>query len=141
VISLIDDKASSRFAQRCIAAGALLMLLGVMLGAFGAHVLQSHLTPQRLASYQTGVQYQFLHALGLLVVGLLAHLTTPTRKLRVAAALMLAGVALFSGSIYAMAFGAPRWLGMITPVGGVSMMIAWALIAAHAFHLTRARAR
>jgi uncharacterized membrane protein YgdD (TMEM256/DUF423 family) len=137
-VNSVDDNSWSRFAARCIAAGAVLMLLGVMLGAFGAHALQPRLTPQRLASYQTGVHYQFLHALGLLAIGLLAQLSgRPARRLRVAAALMLAGVALFSGSIYAMTFDAPRWLGMITPVGGVSMMIAWALLAAHAWGLAR----
>jgi uncharacterized membrane protein YgdD (TMEM256/DUF423 family) len=129
----------ARLATRCLAAGALLMLLGVMLGAFGAHALQGQLTPQRFASFQTGVQYHFLHALGLLVVGLLARLTQPTRSLRLAAALMPAGIALFSGSIYAMTLGAPRWLGMVAPVGGLSMMAAWAAVAAHAWRATRAR--
>ena len=124
--------------MRCLAAGALLMLLGVVLGAFGAHVLQSQLTPQRFASFQTGVQYHFLHALGLVVVGLLAQLTRPTRSLRIAAVLMLVGIALFSGSIYAMTLGAPRWLGMVAPLGGVSMMAAWAAVATHALGMSRA---
>lgn len=127
-----------RLASRCLAAGATLMLLGVMLGAFGAHVLQDQLTPRRLASFQTGVQYQFLHALGLLAVGLLAQLTRPTRSLRVAASLMLVGVLLFSGSIYAMTFGAPRWLGAVAPLGGLSMMAAWAAVATHAWRMARA---
>ena len=118
-------------ARRCIAAGALLMLLGVILGAFGAHALQALLSPQRLASYQTGVTYQLLHSLGLVAVGIVAQLTTETARLRWSAGLMLAGIVLFSGSIYLMAAGAPRTLGMVAPVGGLSFMAAWALLAWH----------
>lgn len=116
-------------ARRCLAAGAILMLLAVMLGAFGAHALQARLEPRQLASYQTGVQYQMLHAFGLLAVGIVAQLTAATARLRWSARLMLAGVAFFSGSIYLMTAGAPRWLGMVAPVGGVSFMAAWALLA------------
>jgi uncharacterized membrane protein YgdD (TMEM256/DUF423 family) len=120
------------FARRCIAAGALLMLLGVVLGAFGAHVLQSQLTPQRLASFQTGVNYHLLHALGLVAVGLVGQLGQQTAPLRWSAGLMLAGIALFSGSIYLMTAGAPRSLGMVAPLGGLSFMAAWGLLAWHA---------
>lgn len=119
-------------ARRCIAAGAVLMLLGVILGAFGAHALQALLSPQRLASYQTGVTYQLLHALGLIAVGIVAQLTTETARLRWSARLMLAGIMLFSGSIYLMAAGAPRTLGMVAPMGGLSFMAAWGLLAWHA---------
>jgi len=116
-------------ARRCLAAGAILMVLGVMLGAFGAHALQARLEPRQLASYQTGVQYQMLHAFGLLIVGVVAQLTVATSRLRWSARLMLAGTVFFSGSIYLMTAGAPRWLGMVAPVGGVSFMMAWALLA------------
>jgi uncharacterized membrane protein YgdD (TMEM256/DUF423 family) len=119
-------------ARRCIATGALLMLLGVILGAFGAHALQALLSPQRLASYQTGVNYQLLHSLGLVAVGIVAQLTTETKRLRWSARLMLAGIVLFSGSIYLMAAGAPRALGMVAPLGGLSFMAAWGLLAWHA---------
>ncbi len=120
----------------CLVAGALLMAVGVLLGAFGAHVLQSQLEPRRFASFQTGVQYQVMHAFGLLIVGLVARLTGETARLRWSARLMLAGVVLFSGSIYLMTAGAPRWLGMIAPVGGVSFMAAWVLLAWHALART-----
>ena len=119
-------------ARRCITAGALLMLLGVILGAFGAHALQALLSPQRLASYQTGVNYQLLHSLGLVAVGIVAQLTTETKRLRWSARLMLVGILLFSGSIYLMAAGAPRALGMVAPLGGLSFMAAWGLLAWHA---------
>jgi len=129
---------AERFAWRCIALGALLMLIGVALGAFGAHVLQARLTPQRLASFQTGVSYQQLHALGLIAVGLVASVTREGAALRWSARLMVAGIAFFSGSIYLMTAGAPRWLGMVAPVGGVSFMTAWALFAWHAYSARQA---
>jgi uncharacterized membrane protein YgdD (TMEM256/DUF423 family) len=119
-------------ARSCIAAGALLMLLGVMLGAFGAHGLQGQLTPRQLASYQTGVQYQLWHALGLLLLGLIAQTGRESAQLRWSARLMVTGIVLFSGSIYLLTAGAPRWFGMVAPVGGLSFMAAWALLAWHA---------
>ena len=125
--------ADRRFAMGCVAGGALLMLLAVMLGAFGAHALQAQLTPRRLASFQTGVTYQQLHALALVLLGLVACVTPRTRWLTAAAVLFGVGMALFCGSIYAMTFGAPRALGMVTPLGGVSFMVGWACVALHAW--------
>jgi len=120
-------------ARNCIAAGAVLMVVAVMLGAFGAHALQSQLTAKQLASFQTGVHYHMLHSLGLLLVGIVAQVTAAGARLRWSARLMLAGIAFFSGSIYLMTAGAPRWLGMVAPIGGVSFMVAWALFAWHAW--------
>ena len=117
------------FAGRCLAAGAILMMLGVMLGAFGAHALQAQLTPRQLASYQTGVQYQMLHAFGLMIVGIVGQVAGVTPRLRWSARLMAAGIIFFSGSIYLMTAGAPRSLGMVAPLGGISFMAAWALLA------------
>jgi uncharacterized membrane protein YgdD (TMEM256/DUF423 family) len=125
-------------ARRCLATGAVLMAAGVLLGAFGAHVLQGQLTPQRFASFQTGVQYHLLHALGLIAVGLAASVTRESAALRSSARLMLAGIVFFSGSIYLMTAGAPRWLGMVAPVGGMSFMAAWVLLARHAFRARQA---
>jgi uncharacterized membrane protein YgdD (TMEM256/DUF423 family) len=119
-------------ARRCIAVGAVLMLLAVVLGAFGAHGLEGRLTAKQLASYQTGVLYHLLHALGLVLVGLIAQVTTPSRPLEWSAHLMLLGIVCFSGSIYLMTAGAPRVLGMVAPMGGLSFMAAWALLALHA---------
>jgi uncharacterized membrane protein YgdD (TMEM256/DUF423 family) len=118
--------------MRCIATGALLMLVGVILGAFGAHGLQSLLTPKQLSSYVTGVTYQQLHSMGLVLTGVIAQVTPPSPWLKRAAVLFVIGIALFSGSIYALAFGAPRWFGMLAPVGGTSFMLGWAAVAAHA---------
>jgi uncharacterized membrane protein YgdD (TMEM256/DUF423 family) len=129
--------APGSLARRCIAGGALLMLAAVMLGAFGAHGLRATLSPQQLASYLTGVTYQQLHALGLVLVGVIATVTPPTAWLSRAALLFVVGIVLFSGSIYAMTFGAPRWLGMVAPVGGTSFMLGWAAIAVHALRAGR----
>jgi uncharacterized membrane protein YgdD (TMEM256/DUF423 family) len=123
------------FARRCIATGAILMLAGVILGAFGAHLLESRLAARQLASYHTGVTYQLLHALGLVLVGLVGQATGVATRLRWSARLMLAGIFFFSGSIYLMTAGAPRWLGAVAPVGGLSFMAAWALLAWHALRL------
>jgi uncharacterized membrane protein YgdD (TMEM256/DUF423 family) len=125
------------FERRCIAGGALLMLAAVMLGAFGAHGLRAVLSPQQLASYLTGVTYQQLHALGLILLGAIAALTPRSPWLGRAAALFVLGIALFCGSIYAMTFGAPRWLGMVAPVGGTSFMLGWAAVAVHAMRAGR----
>jgi uncharacterized membrane protein YgdD (TMEM256/DUF423 family) len=108
------------------------MAAGVLLGAFGAHVLQGQLSPQRLASFQTGVQYHLLHALGLIAVAMVASVAREGAALRWSARLMLAGIAFFSGSIYLMTAGAPRWLGMVAPIGGLSFVAAWLLLAWHA---------
>ncbi len=121
------------FARRWIGVGALLMLLGVILGAFGAHLLAARLAPKALASYQTGVLYHLLHALGLIAIGLIGQAGAVSRPLRAAAAAMAFGLACFSGTIYLLTAGAPRSLAMLAPVGGLSFMIAWALVAAHAF--------
>lgn len=120
------------FARRCLMAGALLMLLAVVLGAFGAHALKAQLTPAQLASYQTGVLYHQLHALALVLVGIVACVTPRTPWLGRATVLFGVGIALFAGSIYAMTFGAPRAFGMVAPLGGVSFMLGWVAFALHA---------
>ena len=93
--------------------------------------LRSVLTARQLASYETAVLYQLLHALGLLLVGIVARVTAESGPLRWSARLMVAGVVFFSGSIYLMTAGAPRWLGMVAPVGGMAFMAAWGLLAWH----------
>lgn len=105
------------------------MLLAVAFGAFGAHVLKKALTPDLIAIYETAVNYHFYHALGLLVVGLLALHIPESAALRWAGMLMTAGVLLFSGSLYALSFSGARWLGAITPLGGVAFLVAWASLA------------
>lgn len=113
--------------RRWLAAGAALAFLGVALGAFGAHGLRARVTPDMLAVWKTAVEYQMYHAFALLVLGLLA---LPGRLSTAAGALFLAGIVLFSGSLYALVLSGVRVLGAITPFGGVCFLIGWVVLAA-----------
>ncbi len=112
--------------------GALSALIGVGMGAFGAHALKASLSPEQLSIYQTGVSYQMWHALGLIGIAL-ALLQAPTSKLlKWAGALMFIGIVLFSGSLYFLVLLDMTILGVITPVGGVSLICAWFLLSIYA---------
>lgn len=113
---------------RTLAIAGLLLALATASGAFGAHALRGHLPAGRLELWETAVRYHFLQALGLLGVGLTLR-ALDSGALRAAAALIVAGVVLFSGSLYALALGAPRALGVLTPLGGLSWIIGWVLFA------------
>ena len=117
-------------APRWIALGALSGALTVALGAFGAHALKESLAPEQLAIWNTGVHYQGLHALALIGFGLWAE---RARAPSLAGWLFLAGTLLFSGSLYALALGSPRWCGAITPFGGVAFIAGWLAFAASAW--------
>ena len=104
------------------------LALATMLGAFGTHALKPVLPPARFESFETGVAYQFFQTLGLfLLTRVRAQHDTALR--RWSARLLAAGLVLFCGSIYALTFGAPRWFGMVAPLGGASFMLAWLLFA------------
>jgi uncharacterized membrane protein YgdD (TMEM256/DUF423 family) len=96
-----------------------------MLGAFGAHGLKAKLTAEMLAVYQTGVHYHLFHALGLLAVGLVASQIADSVWLKWSGWLMLLGIILFSGSLYVLSVSGLRWLGLVTPFGGVAFIAAW----------------
>ena len=104
--------------------GALLALLGVMLGAFGAHGLKHILDANALATFEVGVRYQLYHALAVIVLGGLAAQAN-LRWCRRAALLFIVGCVLFSGSIYLLALTGMKWLGPVTPLGGVCFMAGW----------------
>ncbi|MEX1664628.1 DUF423 domain-containing protein [Zhongshania arctica] len=108
---------------------AILGFLAVGLGAFGAHGLKATLSADMMAVYQTAVQYHFYHCFALLIVGLLMYSGVQHMSLRVSAVLFFVGVLVFSGSLYAMAFTGARWLGAITPIGGLMFLVAWACLA------------
>ncbi len=108
--------------------GALCAFLGVAFGAFGAHALKNSLSVEALAIYHTGVDYQIWHALGLLGIGLAQQTSRESRLLPWAGWLMFAGILLFSGSLYLLAYTNLMWLGMITPLGGVCFLLAWLLL-------------
>ena len=116
-----------------IQAGAVLGLLGVAIGAFGAHALRAMLeTSGRAATFETAVKYQFYHAVALILVGMLLHLfgSNPAivKLLNWSGYSFLGGVLIFSGSLYVLCFTGITWLGAITPLGGVGMIAGWALL-------------
>ena len=100
-------------------------MLAVVLGAFGAHALKTRLGADLLGVYQTGVQYHFYHALGLLLVGIITHQFPPSLWIKTSGWLMFAGILLFSGSLYILSLTSLRWLGAVTPVGGLAFILAW----------------
>jgi uncharacterized membrane protein YgdD (TMEM256/DUF423 family) len=107
---------------------AVLLALATIISALGAHILKPKLTPDYYEVLQTALHFQFFHSLGLLGVGLLID-RQPVKMLRLAGWLLLAGTVLFSGSLYLILAGAPRLLGVLTPLGGVSLIVAWCLTA------------
>lgn len=110
------------------ALGAASAGLGVALGAFGAHALKARLAPDLLAVWETGVRYQIYHALGLMAVAWAAG-RWPGSAVTASGWAMVAGTVLFSGSLYLLALSGVRWLGAVTPLGGVAWIVGWALLA------------
>ena len=112
-------------ARAALALGALLMLVAVALGAFGAHALKARMAPDLLDVWHTAVQYQAWHALGMIGVGLYLQQRPAARGMGVAALLFVAGIVLFSGSLYALALSGTKAIGAITPLGGVAFLGGW----------------
>lgn len=108
--------------------GALFAMIGVAAGAFGAHALADRIAADRLATFETGVRYQLIHSLGLLAVAWAAS-RWPSGGVNAAGWLFVIGILIFGGTLYALALGAPRWFGAITPIGGVCFIVGWALLA------------
>ncbi len=108
--------------------GAVFAFLAVALGAFGAHALRSRVAPTQLAVWETAVHYQMFHALGLMAVGWMLG-RWPGKAVRVAGWLLVAGILLFSGSLYLLVLTGQRWMGFLTPLGGVAFLGAWAVLA------------
>lgn len=108
--------------------GAGAALLAVMAGAFGSHGLRGTLDARSLEVFQTAVTYQMYHAIALVLVALLALTSLSRRLLAGAAVLFGAGILLFSGSLYLLVLTDLRWIGPLTPLGGLCFMMAWALL-------------
>lgn len=128
---------AGRAAWRWVAVGAVSAAVAVASGAFGAHALREAVSPERLATWQTGASYHLAHALALVVAGLVSALTGQ-RAAGVAAALFLAGTVLFAGSLYALVLLDAGWLGAVTPLGGVAFIAGWAGLAVAAVRAARA---
>jgi uncharacterized membrane protein YgdD (TMEM256/DUF423 family) len=131
-----DD--SLRLSRVFVCVGALFGFLAVAAGAFGAHALRGRIGAEMLAVYQTGARYHLVHALALILVGALlpvcygpegqsSRLSLPAG--RVAGWSFVVGITIFSGSLYALALSGVRWLGAITPIGGVALLVGWGALA------------
>ena len=111
-----------------ILTGAILGFLAVAAGAFGSHALKNRLSPDMLGVFEVGVRYQMYHALALVLTGfILTRLESPA--LNWAGALFIAGVLIFSGTLYILSMTGLRWLGAITPIGGTALLIGWLCLA------------
>jgi uncharacterized membrane protein YgdD (TMEM256/DUF423 family) len=113
-----------RLSRPVLAAGAALAGLAVALGAFGAHALGTRLSPEALGWWQTGVQYQMWHGLALVALSAWSD-----KRATLPAWLLGVGAVVFAATLYLMALGGPRWLGAVTPLGGLSMIAGWMLLA------------
>lgn len=122
-------------ARLFFALGAVSALLAVGLGAFGAHALRTRLDDYARGVFDTAVQYHFYHSLALLAVGLLAAGQPGNTLLRSSGWLFLLGVCLFSGSLYLLSISGVRWLGAITPLGGLCFIAGWACLATAGWRL------
>lgn len=112
-----------------IALAGLALALAVAAGAFGAHALRAVVDPRQIEVWQTAVLYHLVHGLALLVLAALIELRPSLRSLRLAWATIGTGLLLFSGSLYLIVLTGARWLGPITPLGGVAMIAGWLLLA------------
>ena len=116
-----------------LVAGAFLALLAVMAGAFGAHGLRGLVSDRGLEVFQTAVTYQMYHSSALVLLALLSGQGLPRKWLGWSAGFFLAGILLFSGSLYLLVLTDIRWIGPITPLGGMSFMVGWALLITSGF--------
>ncbi|HEY5733210.1 MAG TPA: DUF423 domain-containing protein [Gammaproteobacteria bacterium] len=112
-----------------LVSGALFAALAVMLGAFGAHGLKKSLSSEMMEVFQTAVDYHFIHALGILLTGLFMLHIPESKPLLWAGISFIAGIILFSGSLYGLSLSEIRKLGMITPIGGLAFIVGWLLMA------------
>ena len=99
--------------------------LGVVLGAFGAHALRGSIEPRLIETFQTAVQYQLIHALALLLVSLTMGWLGQSLLFELSAYAFMAGIILFSGSLYGLVLTEMKWLGPVTPLGGLSLIVGW----------------
>lgn len=113
--------------------GSVFMALAVAFGAFGAHIVEGLLTPERFDVYKTGVDYHFYHALGLLILGAIATNIPENRWLSWSGYCFTAGILIFSGSLYLLTLTDTGWLGAITPIGGVAFILGWIFLAMGVF--------
>lgn len=113
-----------------IITGSIFMALAVGFGAFGAHIVENMLTPDRFQVYNTAVAYHFYHAIGILVIGALSVHVQDSLWLKWAVNLLIAGILIFCGSLYMLTLTDTAWLGAVTPLGGAAFILGWICLAA-----------
>lgn len=112
-----------------LALGAINAFVCVLMGAIGAHILKQKLSSDLYNTFQTGLQYHFYHALGLILIGTLLFHLPQSKLVKLSGWVMLTGILFFSGTLYVISFTEMRTLGMVAPIGGVSLMSAWLMLA------------
>jgi uncharacterized membrane protein YgdD (TMEM256/DUF423 family) len=113
-----------------LTAGAISGVLAVLLGAFGAHLLKQMISPEMLDIYKTGIQYQFYHTFALLTAGILMNFK-PSKSLEWSGYLFIAGTTVFSGFLYLLAITGIKALGMVVPIGGLTLVAGWICLLVH----------
>ena len=126
--------------RKLFSLGALVVLISVALGAFGAHALEAKLDARALNSWHTAARYQTFHGIALILTAL-AHEKYAGRALRIAGVAFVVGLVLFCGSLYALALGSPRAFGAVAPIGGLSFMVGWGALAVAPFSAARGSVR
>lgn len=111
--------------------------LAVVLGAFGAHGLEAQLSPERLATFNTGVDYHMYHSLALLALAIYVRFEPASRLLDITGYAFMFGIIVFSGSLYLLSVSGITWLGAITPIGGVAFLAGWGCLFKHALNTMR----
>ena len=109
--------------------GSINAATAVFMGAIGAHSLKTIITEDMLFVFQTAVQYHFYHSLGLMIIGVLTIYFKSVKYIEIAGWIMFIGIILFSGSLYTLSITNMRWVGLITPIGGIAFIVSWVLIA------------
>jgi len=112
-----------------LALGAINAFVCVLMGAIGAHILKQKFSSDLYNTFQTGLQYHFYHALGLILIGTLLFHLPQSKLVKLSGWVMLIGILFFSGTLYIISFTEMRTLGMVAPIGGVSLMSAWLMLA------------
>lgn len=108
--------------------GSIFLALAVGFGAFGAHIVQEMLTPDRFDVYKTAVEYHFYHAIGLLILGIISQRMEPVIWITWSGYCMIAGILIFSGSLYILTLTDTTWLGVVTPIGGFAFILGWSFL-------------
>jgi uncharacterized membrane protein YgdD (TMEM256/DUF423 family) len=126
---------NSKMAKLFITLASLSGMLAVVLGAFGAHALKGRLDASALGTFETAVQYHFYHSFALLAVGIIALTQPQAAMLKSSGILFIVGIIIFPGSLYILSITGVRWLGAITPLGGLAFIAGWACLAATGWKL------